>query len=90
MIAILSTVIGIVFVMLLFSLLASTVMELIAGFLSLRGRQLIMAIRSMIGAAATKDFVHHPFFQQLAVGSKERAPRRQKKRAALLHQRQHF
>jgi hypothetical protein len=73
MIAILSTVIGIVFVMLLFSLLASTVMELIAGFLSLRGRQLIMAIRSMIGAAATKDFVHHPFFQQLAVGSKERA-----------------
>lgn len=72
MIAILSTVIGIVFVMLLFSLLASTVMELIAGYLSLRGRQLIAAIQNMIGSTAAQDFVTHPFFQQLALGSRQR------------------
>ncbi len=72
MIAILSTIIGIVFVMLLFSLLASSILELIAGFLSLRGRQLVNAIRGMIGGSATTDFIGHPFFQQLAAGSKER------------------
>ncbi|MBL7828387.1 MAG: hypothetical protein JNJ57_17275 [Saprospiraceae bacterium] len=72
MISILSTVIGIVFVMLLFSLLASTVLELIAGFLSLRGRHLIKAIRGMVGSGATEDFIQHPFFQQLAAGSREK------------------
>jgi hypothetical protein len=72
MIAIISTVIGIVFVMLLFSLLASTIMEFIAGFLSLRGRQLIKAITGMVGKESCNDFVQHPFFQQLAAGSRER------------------
>lgn len=81
MIAILSTVIGIVFVMLLFSLLASSILELIAGFLSLRGQQLVSAIRGMIGASAANDFIGHPFFQQLAAGSKERTKIGGKKRA---------
>jgi len=72
MMAILSTIIGIVFVMLLFSLLASSILELIAGFLSLRGQQLVNAIRGMIGSGATDYFLGHPFFQQLAAGSKER------------------
>lgn len=81
MISILSTVIGIVFVMLLFSLLASTILELIAGFLSLRGRHLIKAIRGMVGSEATEDFVQHPFFQQLSAGSQERTRVSGKKRA---------
>jgi hypothetical protein len=81
MLSILSTVIGIVFVMLLFSLLASTIMELIAGYLSLRGQQLIMAIRSMIGSETSSDFIQHPFFQQLAAGSRERTKINGKKRA---------
>lgn len=81
MIAILSTIIGIVFVMLLFSLLASSILELIAGFLSLRGQQLVNAIRGMIGSGAMDDFIGHPFFQQLAAGSKERTRVNGKKRA---------
>lgn len=81
MMAILSTIIGIVFVMLLFSLLASSILELIAGFLSLRGQQLVNAIRGMIGSGATDDFLVHPFFQQLAAGSKERTKIGGKKRA---------
>lgn len=81
MISILSTVIGIVFVMLLFSLLASTVMELVAGYLSLRGRQLVKAIQGMIGSDAAQDFINHPFFQQLAAGSRERTKVAGKKRA---------
>jgi hypothetical protein len=36
MASILSTVIGIIFVMLLFSMLSSTILELIAGYTSLR------------------------------------------------------
>lgn len=72
MIAILSTVIGIIFVMLLFSLLASTILELVAGYLSLRGQHLIKAIRGMVGGEACNDFINHPFFQQLAAGSRER------------------
>lgn len=81
MIAILSTIIGIVFVMLLFSLLASSILELIAGYLSLRGRQLVRAIQGMIGSEATSDFISHPFFQQLAAGSSERTMVGGKKRA---------
>jgi hypothetical protein len=81
MMAILSTIIGIVFVMMLFSLLASSILELIAGFLSLRGQQLVSAIRGMIGSGATNDFIGHPFFQQLAAGSKERTKIGGKKRA---------
>ncbi len=65
--------IGIVFVIFLFSLLASTLLEFIAGFLSLRGKQLIGAIRNMVGQEVSGDFVRHPFFQQLTIGSRERA-----------------
>ena len=40
--------------------------------MSLRGQQLIKAIKGMIGHDTTTDFVQHPFFQQLAAGSRER------------------
>jgi hypothetical protein len=75
MLAMLQIVIGILFVMLLFSLLASTIMEFIAGFLSLRGRQLARTIQNMIGSETGKQFVRHPFFQQLAIGSNEHTSR---------------
>ena len=81
MLAILATVIGIVFVMLLFSLLASSVMELVAGFLSLRGQQLVKAINGMVGQDTCAEFIKHPFFQQLAAGSRERTKVGGKKRA---------
>lgn len=81
MLAILATVIGIVFVMLLFSLLASSVMELVAGFLSLRGQQLVKAINGMVGEDTCAEFIKHPFFQQLAAGSRERTKIGGKKRA---------
>lgn len=81
MLAILSTVIGIVFVMLLFSMLASSVMELLAGFLSLRGQQLVKAISGMVGSGTCEEFIKHPFFQQLAAGSRERTRLGGKKRA---------
>ena len=81
MLAILSTVIGIVFVMLLFSLLASSIMELVAGFLSLRGQQLVKAISGMVGQDTCAEFIKHPFFQQLAAGSRERTRLGGKKRA---------
>ncbi len=71
MASILSTVIGIIFVMLLFSMLSSTILELIAGYTSLRGKHLIKAIRGMIGKEGTTEFIKHPFFRQLAAGSSE-------------------
>ena len=73
MLAMLQVVIGLVFVMLLFSLLASTILEFIAGFLSLRGKRLITAIQSMVGSRMSQEFVQHPFFRQLSIGSRERA-----------------
>lgn len=70
--SLLTIVIGIVFVLLLFSLLASAVMELIAGFLSLRGKHLFFAIGNMIGKDQRLPFTSHPYFQQLSIGSRER------------------
>jgi len=72
MASILSTVIGIIFVMLLFSMLSSTILELIAGYTSLRGKHLLKAIRGMIGSDGASQFIEHPFFRQLAAGSSER------------------
>lgn len=65
MLNLLSIVIGIVFVLLLFSLLATTIMEMLAGLLSLRGKNLINAIKSMLGEAETKVFTNHEYFKQL-------------------------
>ncbi len=46
--AILTIVLGLVFVLLLLSLLATTIMELISSFFSLRGRNLTEALRNML------------------------------------------
>lgn len=65
MLTILSVVIGLVFVLLLFSLLTSTVMEIIAAFLSLRGKHLLKTLENMLGGKIG-EFLKHPFFQQLS------------------------
>ena len=65
MLNLLSIVIGIVFVLLLFSLLATTIMEMLAGLLTLRGKNLINALKSMLGEKETRIFTDHAYFKQL-------------------------
>jgi len=65
MLNLLSIVIGIVFVLLLFSLLATTIMEMLAGLLTLRGKNMINAIKSMLGESETAVFTSHPYYKQL-------------------------
>jgi hypothetical protein len=62
----LSIVIGIVFVLLLFSLLATTIMEMLAGLLTLRGKNLIHALKGMLGERETKIFTDHAYYKQLS------------------------
>ena len=66
MLNLLSIVIGIVFVMLLFSLLATTIMEMLSGIFTLRGKNLINAIQSMLGEAETATFKNHQYYKQLS------------------------
>lgn len=61
----LNIVIGLVFVLLLFSLLTSTVMEVVAAFLSLRGKHLRFTLETMLDDKVD-DFLRHPFFRQLS------------------------
>jgi hypothetical protein len=72
MLATLQIVIGIVFVMLLISLLASVILEYVAGRFALRGRHLANAIKIMLGEKLQSEFVRHPYFQQLATGSTQK------------------
>ncbi|MCS6929623.1 MAG: hypothetical protein NZM43_09020 [Saprospiraceae bacterium] len=65
MLSLLSIVIGIVFILLLFSLLATTVMEVVSGLLTLRGKNLINALRSMLGDSFAEEFTKHPYYRQM-------------------------
>ncbi len=60
---ILTIVIGIIFVLLLLSLLATTLMELLSSLFSLRGRNLIKALRNML-ASSDKNEILVTEFQQ--------------------------
>ncbi|MGI9159989.1 MAG: hypothetical protein ACR2K1_09585, partial [Saprospiraceae bacterium] len=62
----LSIVIGIVFVLLLFSLLATTIMEMLAGLLTLRGKNLLHALKGMLGERVAKIFTDHAYYRQLS------------------------
>jgi hypothetical protein len=64
MLAILQVVVGIVFVLLLLSLLGTTLMELVSGMLALRGKHLFKSLHNMLGDKFF-DFVSHPFYRQL-------------------------
>jgi len=72
MLTTLNIVIGIVFVLLLFSLLASTVMEVIAAILSLRAKNLRYTLDNMLGEKSD-DFLRHPLFRQLSYATNRRA-----------------
>lgn len=65
MLSLLSIIIGIVFVLLLFSLLATTVMEVVSGLLTLRGKSLINVLRSMLGDTFAEEFIQHPYYKQM-------------------------
>lgn len=52
---ILTVVIGIIFVLLLLSLLATTLMELLSSMFSLRGRNLVKALRNMLASSDPND-----------------------------------
>ncbi len=58
---ILTVVTGIVFVLLLLSLLATTLMELIASFFSLRGRNLVKALRNMLASDDQNEILLEDF-----------------------------
>jgi hypothetical protein len=60
---ILTVVTGIVFVLLLLSLLATTLMELISSFFSLRGRNLIKALRNMLASSDENELLLTDFKQ---------------------------
>lgn len=67
----LQIVIGLVFVMLLLSLLATTIMELIASGLALRGKNLEKALKNMLTSSSIdnqlyKTFTTNPLFRQLS------------------------
>ena len=55
MIGMLQVVIGLIFVLLLLSLLATTMMELVASAFSLRGRNLEKALRNMLASTEVDD-----------------------------------
>jgi hypothetical protein len=81
MIGMLQVVIGLVFVLLLLSLLATTLMELIASFLSLRGKNLEKALKNMLSHTEVDDrileaFKNNALYKQLSYkyGSKRYAP----------------
>lgn len=65
MLATLNIVLGLIFVILLFSLLTSTVMEVIAAALSLRSKHLESFLRTML-VEHFDDFMRHPLFKQIA------------------------
>ncbi len=72
MLTTINIVIGLVFVLLLFSLLTSTVMEVIASILSLRARNLRNTLENMLGEKMD-DFIRHPLFRQLAYSTSRKA-----------------
>lgn len=81
MLGMLQVVIGLVFVLLLLSLLATTMMELVASALSLRGKNLERALKNMLDATNMDEQILNAFkdnalYKQLSYryGSKSYAP----------------
>ena len=74
---ILTVVLGIVFILLLLSLLASTIMEFISSIFGLRGQNLLKALKNLLegykageGAVVDKEiynqFIKNPLYRQLS------------------------
>lgn len=71
MLGLLEVVIGLIFVLLLLSLLATTVMELLSSGLELRGKNLEKALRNMLASADAEEkvfrqFKQNPLYKQLS------------------------
>ena len=67
----LEVVIGLILILLFYSLLATIIMELIAGFLSLRGKHLERALKNILSSSDRNetlfnDFVKSPLYMQLS------------------------
>lgn len=73
MLAILSIIIGIVFVLLLFSMLTSAVVEVYHAAFSSRGKHLRETIEIMLGKDICEKFYQHPYFRQLSSATKPRS-----------------
>ncbi|HKK75945.1 MAG TPA: hypothetical protein VJ953_12785 [Saprospiraceae bacterium] len=81
MLGMLQVVIGLVFVLLLLSLLATTIMELLSSFFALRGKNLETALRNMLSSADSsqqlfKEFKNNSLYRQLSqkAGKSRRSP----------------
>ncbi len=70
MLAILSIIIGIVFVLLLFSMLTSAVVEVYHAANSTRGKHLRETLEIMLGKEVCDKFYEHSYFRQLSSASK--------------------
>ena len=65
----LEVVIGLILIILFYSLLATIVMELISNFLHLRGRHLLKILKNIMAAESEqelKEFLANPMYEQLA------------------------
>lgn len=70
MLAILSIVIGLVFVLLLFSMLTSAIVEVYHAFRASRGNHLKETIEMMLGPEKASRFLDHAYFKQLSSATK--------------------
>lgn len=68
----LNIVISLVFVLLLFSLLTSTVVDVIAAILSLKAKNMRYTLENMLGDKMD-DFIRHPLFRQISYATTRRA-----------------
>jgi hypothetical protein len=73
MLAIISIVIGLVFVLLLFSMLTSALVEVYHSFRASRGNHLKETIEMMLGPEKARHFIEHPYFKQLSSATKPNA-----------------
>lgn len=70
MLAILSIVIGLVFVLLLFSMLTSALVEVYHAYRGSRGNHLKATLEMMLGPEKAHQFLDHPYFKQLSAATK--------------------
>lgn len=73
MLAILSIIIGLVFVLLLFSMLTSAVVEVFHAFFSTRGKHLRDTLEIMLGKEMCEKFYEHSYFRQLSSATKPKS-----------------
>lgn len=73
MLAILSIIIGIIFVLLLFSMLTSAVVEVYHAAFSSRGKHLQETLETMLGKEVCARFYEHSYFRQLSSATKPKS-----------------